>query len=60
MNTSGMGALKKSVYKIYGALLFEGAVQLLLFPETRTKPTAVQHNPRVWHKSNKYGVRSKS
>ena len=31
MNTSGMGALLISVHKKYGAVLFEGAVQLALF-----------------------------
>ena len=38
MNTSGMGALVMSVYKKYGAVLFEGMVQLTLFLETRIKP----------------------
>ena len=38
MNTSGMGVLVISVYKKYGAVLIEGAVQLTLFPETRIKP----------------------
>ena len=38
MNSSGMGLLVISVYKNYGAVLFEGAVQLALFPETRIKP----------------------
>jgi len=38
MNTSGMGTLVINVYKKYGAVLFEGAVQLKLFPETRIKP----------------------
>ena len=38
MNTSGMGALVTSVYKKYGAVLFEGVVQFTLFPETRIKP----------------------
>ena len=38
MNTSGMGALVISVCKNYGVVLFEGAVQLTLFPETRIKP----------------------
>jgi len=38
MNTSDMGVLVISVYKKYGAVLFEGAVQLTLFPETRIKP----------------------
>ena len=37
MNTSGMGVLVISVYKKYGAVLFEGAVQLILFPETTIK-----------------------
>ena len=39
MNTSGMGALLISVYKKYGAVLFEGGVQLtlLIIPETRKK-----------------------
>ena len=38
MNTSGIGALVISVCKNYGAVLFEGAVRLTLFPETRIKP----------------------
>jgi len=38
MNTTGMGALLISVCKKYGAVLFEGAMQLTLFPETRIKP----------------------
>ena len=38
MNTSGMKALVISVYKKYGAVLFEGAVQLKLFPETKIEP----------------------
>jgi len=38
MNTSDMGSLVISVYKKYGAVIFEGAVQLTLFPETRIKP----------------------
>ena len=38
MNTSGMGALVISVNKKYGKVLFEGAVQLTLFSETRIKP----------------------
>jgi len=38
MNTSGMGALVISVYKNYGAVLFEGTVQLTLFPKKRIKP----------------------
>jgi len=38
INTLGMGALVISVYKKYDAVLFEGAVQLTLFPETRIKP----------------------
>ena len=38
MNISGVGALVISVYKKYGPVLFEGAVQLTLFPETRIKP----------------------
>jgi len=38
MNILGMGVLVISVYKKYGAVLFEGAVQLTLFPETRIKP----------------------
>ena len=33
MNTSGIRALVISVYKKYGAVLVEGAVQLTLFPE---------------------------
>jgi len=35
MNTSGMRALVISVYKKYGAVLFEGVVQFTLFPETK-------------------------
>ena len=35
MNTSGMGALVISILKKYGVVLFKGAVQLTLFPETR-------------------------
>ena len=35
MNTLGMKILVISVYKIYGAVLFEGVVQLKLFPETK-------------------------
>ena len=38
MITLGMGVLVISVDKKYGAVLFEGAVQLTLFPETRIKP----------------------
>jgi len=38
MNTSGMEALVISVYKKYDVVLFEGVVQLTLFPETRIKP----------------------
>jgi len=38
INTSGMGALVISVHKKYGVVLFEGVVQLTLFPETRIKP----------------------
>ena len=38
MNASGMGALVISVYKKYSVVLFEGAAQLTLFPETRIKP----------------------
>jgi len=38
MNTSGMGALVINAYKKYGVILFEGAVQLTLFSETRIKP----------------------
>ena len=37
MNTSGMGVQVISVYKKYGAVLFEDAVQLTLFPKTRPK-----------------------
>jgi len=37
MNTLGMGGLVISLYKKYGALLFEGAVQLTLFPENKDK-----------------------
>ena len=35
MNTSGTVI---SAYKKYGVVLFEGVVQLTLFPETRIKP----------------------
>ena len=38
MNTNGEGTLVIIVYKRYGAVQFEGAVQLKLFPETRVKP----------------------
>ena len=38
MNTSGMEALVINVYKKYGVVLFEGAVQFTLFPEARIKP----------------------
>ena len=38
MNTLGMGVLVISVYKKYGAILLEGAVQLTLIPKTRIKP----------------------
>ena len=38
MNTSGMKTLVISVYTKYGAALFEGVVQLKLFPETKIKP----------------------
>ena len=58
MNTSGMGVLVISVQKKYSAVLFEGAVQLTLFPESSINPsnsTTVRHNSRVWHKSSKYG-----
>ena len=54
-----MGALVISVYKKYGAVLFEGEAQLILFPETRINPsnsTTVRYNLRVRHKSNKYGT----
>jgi len=37
MNASGMGVLVINVYKKYGVVLFEGVVQLTLFPETRVK-----------------------
>ena len=37
MNTSGMGVLVISAYKKYDAVLFEGAVQFTLLPETRIK-----------------------
>ena len=33
MNTSGMRALVITVHKKYSAVLFEGVVQLTLFPE---------------------------
>ena len=38
MDTTGMGMLVVSVYIRYGAVLFKGAVQLKLFPETKIKP----------------------
>ena len=38
MNNLGMEALVVSVYKRYGALLFEDAVQLQLFLATSIKP----------------------
>jgi len=38
MKTKGMGTLVISVYKKYGAILFEGVEQLILFPETKIKP----------------------
>ena len=38
MNTSGMGTLVISVYKKYVAILFEGVIQLKLFPEIWIKP----------------------
>lgn len=38
VNTTGMGTLVISVYKRYGAVLFEDAVQLKLFPVTKIKP----------------------
>jgi len=38
MNTLGMGVLVISVNKKYGTVLFKGAAQLTLFPETRIKP----------------------
>ena len=34
MNTSDMKTLVINVYKQYGVVLFEGVVQLILFPET--------------------------
>jgi len=34
MDTTGMGILVISVYRSYGAVLFEGVLQLKLFPET--------------------------
>ena len=38
MTTSGVGALlANKCLQNYGAVLFEGAVQLKLFPETRIK-----------------------
>ena len=37
MNTSGMGALVISVYRTFGAVLIEGAVQVTFYPETRIK-----------------------
>ena len=42
----------------YGAVLFKGAVQLTLYPETWINPsssTTVWHNSRMRHKSSKYG-----
>ena len=48
-----MKTLVISVYKRYDLVLFEGAVQLKLFPETkinRLNSTTVQHN------SSKYGI----
>ena len=56
-NITGMGTLVVSVYKRYCAALFEGAVRLILNPETKINPsnsTAVRHNSRVRYKSNKY------
>ena len=37
MDTTHMGALVKSAYKRYGAVPFEGVVQLKLFPKTKIK-----------------------
>ena len=37
MNTTGMGTLIICVYKRYGVVLFDGMVQLKLFPETKIK-----------------------
>ena len=37
MSTLGMKTLVISVYKSYGVVLFEGVVQLKLFPETKIK-----------------------
>ena len=57
MDTTGIGTPVISVYKSYGAVLFEGVVQLKLFPETNpSNSTAVWHNSRVQHKSSKYGT----
>ena len=47
MNTSGMKTL---VYKRYGVVLFDIAVQLKLFPETKMNSTT------VWHKLSKYSM----
>jgi len=38
MDTTGMETLVISIYQSYGAVLFEGAVQLKLFLETKLKP----------------------
>ena len=38
MNTTGIKTLVISVYNKYSAVLFEGAVQLKIFPETKIKP----------------------
>ena len=51
MDTTAMGTLVISIYKSYGVVLFEGAVQLKLFPETNlSNGTTVRHN------SSKYGT----
>ena len=51
MNTKGTKTLVISVYKKYGMVLFDGAVQLKLFPETKiknpSKNTGVRHKLRV-------------
>ena len=38
MDTTGMETLVISIYQSYGAVLFEFAVQLKLFSETKLKP----------------------
>ena len=37
MDSSGMGKLAINFLKRHGAILFEGAVQLKLFPETKIR-----------------------